>query len=43
MENAWNAVRDLAAGANLDAKVDAVHDLVMAMVLSYRLAAQAAE
>ena len=43
LDNAWNAVRDLAAGATLDAKVDAVHDLVTAMVLSYRLAAQAAE
>ena len=36
LEEAWNAMRALTADATLDAKVDAVHKLVVAMVLAYR-------
>ena len=41
LERAWNAVRGLGANATLDRKVDAVHKLVVAMILAYRQEAAA--
>ena len=36
LQDAWHAVQDLPADATLDAKVDAAHELVTAMVLAFR-------
>ena len=38
LQDAWHAVRGLPADATLDAKVDAVHRLVVSMVRAFRLA-----
>ena len=36
LQNAWRTVQELPADATLDAKVDAAHALITAMVLAYR-------
>ena len=36
LQDAWHAVQRLPADATLDAKVDAAHELVTAMVLAFR-------
>ena len=35
LQNAWHRVEDLGADATLDAKVDAAHELITAMLLAY--------
>ena len=42
LQDAWHELQALGADATLDAKVDAVHKFVTAMVLAYRSAAAAA-
>ncbi len=40
LQDAWDAVQALPADAALDAKVDAAHNLLVAMVLAYRTEGQ---
>ena len=42
LQDAWNVVQALPADADLDAKVDAAHNLLVAMVLAYRTDGQEA-